>query len=974
MSSFSELRGIPLPNPEASLNDVLAHNIRTHPDVLALVSTQQPSSLYGISDSPATDAASESGCLRWTYQDLDVAINRFVAGLRDQGLDRGDPLICFMPNTAEYVIATWAAYRIGCAYVPINPRTLSNAGEIRHILHLVRKECPSDNIGVIAGSSDSCARIEEFTSDLECKRILVEGERDGWIPFKNLVMRSANGVKSLCREHHEQVSDKTLFFTSGTTSLPKGCVMPSAYGFSAALRWRQSHASMLPGDRVLFTLPNNHGFGWVCIMSAFLNAATVVLPGPKFVPETVVKTIWEEQVSHAGLVPTMLYALSNVPLESRKLSCLKRIVMGGSTPTEEVIKICLETLGATGVENLYGMTEGLLVSSDVVQSAEELIHGRDVAVGTPLPGMVVRLFAKDSTAPVQIGEAGELHFSGPSLIDGYVGGEESGSSSKNLNSDFYKDEDGRPWFRSGDKVFLGNDNRLYLIGRYKDTIIRGGENIEPSAIEAVLGALPDIKHLQPQVVRAPDRIAGEIPVVVVNQQVNAETVESVKEAILTSMGDLYVPADVISIQQLGHDEYPKTAAGKVQKSKIEVLIKEYCEKQNAQEDLRVNGSVSGPQVSQALCMAIEKEKGIQVDLSSRMIEMGVDSIRSIAILKRVQNSTGVSLPSSVFFTQATLGAICQQISSTDLADFVNFTPIMEDAPSDRCFSVLLQGTPKAGVPSLFLTPPGSGNAYVYRTIPKFADDRAVYSFGSPFLMTKLESSWTIEETATIYANTIEGLDPEGPYILCGWSMGTATAYETAYQLHERGKRVLGIIMLDLALPRPLETIPEASVELFQMMGVFPPIRRAGKPDVEIPMFRKKHRVAAYYAKMKYKPRAFDTLSKEGRPRIFVIWAGHGDHDRMAASVREATELLEKEGPGKQLAISTDWLSDPRESFDAGGWDEMVGPENVEWGVVEDADHDTLIESEELVVFTKDLMEKAIQRWVQEAKPKCIHCG
>lgn len=154
-------------------------------------------------------------------------------------------------------------------------------------------------------------------------------------------------------------------------------------------------------------------------------------------------------------------------------------------------------------------------------------------------------------------------------------------------------------------------------------------------------------------------------------------------------------------------------------------------------------------------------------------------------------------------------------------------------------------------------------------------------------------------------------------------------------------------MLDLALPRAPPEIPEATVDLFEMMGVFPPIRREGKPDVEIPAFRKKHRVAAYYAKMKYVPRPFSTTNAS-RPRIYVIWAGHGDHDRMADMVVQAIDLAKKEGPGTKLKLSDDWLQDPRESFDAGGWDEMVGPEYVEWDIVKDADHDTLIESEELV--------------------------
>lgn len=938
MVALSELQGPPLPDSDTPLHEVFYQNVVKYPDTVALVCTQQPSTLYGIPSLPIDRDKREADYLRWTYRDLDHAIQRLVTGLRSRGLKRGDPLVIFMANTAEYVIATWAAYQIGCAYIPINPKGLSNAREMRHMLQTAIKGCQSDLIGIIAGKSDMCAPIEELTSRLSCVKILLEGGLDGWTPFEELMQNSAPDFQqSLSKGHHSEVFDRSIFFTSGTTSLPKGCIMPSAYGFAAALSWRQSSVPMLPGDRVLFTLPNNHGFGWLCIISAFLNAATVVIPGPRFIPEAVIKAIQEERVSHTGFVPTMVHALSSIPLPSGKLTSLRRIVLGGSPPTEEVIRICLDYLGSSGVENLYGMTEGILISSDVVSQASDMIKGRDVSIGTPLPGMSVRIYAKDSKVAPKAGDAGEMHFSGPSLIKGYIGG---------ADENFYNEKDRRSWFRTGDKAFIGSDNRLYLIGRYKDTIIRGGENIEPSAIEAVLGQIPEINVLQPQVVRAPDNVAGEVPIIVVNKEIDTCTVNRLKDTVLARMGDLYVPADVIPVQALGHEVYPRTMAGKVQKAKLEELVRTYWERQHTQDDHSFDGPISGPEVMESLCMAIEKQKGHPIDLSIRMIELGVDSILSIAILKRVQIATGVSLPSSLFFTQATVGAICQQISSiSNMADFLNFTPLMEDAPSNICFSVLLQGTPRKGVPSLFLAPPGSGNAFVYKTLPKFANDCAVYSFGSPFLMTKSESSWTIEETATIYANTIRSIDPQGPYMLCGWSMGTATAYETAYLLHEQGKQVLGIIMLDLALPRPPPKIPEATVELFEMMGVFPPIRREGKPDVEIPAFRKKHRVAAYYAKMKYVPRPFNTSGNASRPRIFVIWAGHGDHDRMIDMVLEAKDLLKKEGPGTEMKINLDWLHVPRESFDAGGWDEMVGSDHVDWSVVEDADHDSLIESD-----------------------------
>jgi thioesterase domain-containing protein len=120
-------------------------------------------------------------------------------------------------------------------------------------------------------------------------------------------------------------------------------------------------------------------------------------------------------------------------------------------------------------------------------------------------------------------------------------------------------------------------------------------------------------------------------------------------------------------------------------------------------------------------------------------------------------------------------------------------------------------------------PPGSGCAFSYEPLPKFANDLAVYSLGSPFLMTESEASWTVEEAAAIYVRTIRNLQPQGPRILGGWSMGAITAYEIAYQLHQQGERDLGVINLDMPLPRSDPNTPEPTVKLLEILGFYPPV-------------------------------------------------------------------------------------------------------------------------------------------------------
>ncbi|OJJ98286.1 hypothetical protein ASPACDRAFT_31198 [Aspergillus aculeatus ATCC 16872] len=974
MAQPSSLTGPPLlfANSFPSLTQQFRQNVRDHPDTLALVGPHQPASLYTVQDeasSTTTPQKPSAEGLRWTYAQLDEKIERFATNLRRRGVGRGSLMVLFATNTAEYVVATWAAYRIGCVHVPLSPKCLGHEREAVHMLATAVGACQPDSVVVVAAAAAGLERVAELVRGLqlqvECCLVAISagevGVRDGWVGFEELMHFTKPGGK----DPHQQQQESSIFFTSGTTSLPKGCfVQPSAVPTTVARAWRASpNRPMLPGDRVAVVLPNNHAFGYMFLMAAFLNAATVVFPGEAFAPERLIETIRQERCTHTALVPTMLHALSGVAVTpAQKLHSLKRVVLAGAPPTEEVLRICLSHLGAQAVENFYGMTEGIVVSTDAAESVDEVISGRDVSIGRPLPGARVRVCAKGGRVPVAMGDVGEVHFSGPSLIDGYIGNRD--------DEKFYTGEDGRRWFCTGDKAVVGEDGRLYLVGRYNDTIIRGGENIEPAAIEAVLGKTAEFHVLEPQIVRAPDQVAGEVPVAVVRTDVDEQMARQLKDTVRTKMGALFVPAGVIPVSDLGLDDYPRTLAGKVQKSKLTELVEAYWTAQKSQARSRFGQETleSHPnlQLIESLLAAIASAKGEDIDPTMRMIDLGIDSITSIALLNQIRQETGVSLPSSLFFTPNTIGELIERLqSSTDPSSLLEIDSASQETPRE-CFSTLIQGTPKPGVPSLFMTPPGSGYAFSYEPLPKFANDLAVYALGSPFLMSKSDATWTVEEAAALYVKTIRKLQPEGPYLLGGWSMGAILAYEEAYQLRQQGQHVLGIINLDMPLPRPDPHVLEPTVKLLEIVGFYPAIRRAGKPDMEIPSYRRQHSLASVRAKLKYSPRPMRTASEDSTPvRIFVIWAGHGDPDRLPTVLVEADEILRRCGPETQARTSQEWLQTPRESMGPGGWAEMVGEENVECHVIDHAHHDTLMDPEVVscaFVFVFSVISNDMRRW------------
>lgn len=1038
---YSEAKGAALADVPITLHGRLLHNVRQYPDTLALICPHQQPDLYGIQQEGRRDARGSSG-LRWTYAELDAGIDRLAQGLQRLGIDKNSVLLLLTGNSAEYILATWAAYRIGCIHVPLNSRCLTDARQARHMFETATKaNDKASKIVIIAGTSNLTSAIDSLVDGWSCHKFLVEGCIDGWTSFEELISQAGTGIPSAPHEPSlldppkAAPNERSIFFTSGTTSLPKGCfVQPNGFPTIVALSWQKGSQPMHPGDRLALPLPNNHAFGYKCLMAAFYNAATIVFPGPAFSADLLLETIRRESCDHAALVPTMIHALHDLVVSSpsQKPTTLRRIVMAGAPPSKDVILACLDDLGTAGVENFYGMTEGIALSTDAVATVEEIVSDSTVSIGRPLETARIKICAQNDRTALPIGSVGEIHFSGPSLIDGYIGNADA--------KKFYTDADGHRWFCTGDKAVMGVDGRTALVGRYSDTIIRGGENIDPAAIEAFLGTRPEFDALETQIVRAQDSVAGEVPVAVVRHAHQGEDLaQQLMDVVRRHMGALYVPAHVISLADLNASDYPRTLAGKIQKTKlvemvaaqqasaasatdtpnasIQRLILEarlrqaWAQSKRVQDpsamdldlsisklgDVQFTNSVRrqiwrelasevsyekwkcagtireelelieqanitklspereshehalGLKVANSLLAAIRFGKGGRNDPGQRMADLGIDSITSIALLSQVRKKTGYSLPSTIFFLPYTLRHIIDRILSISHPNHkVRFTSTSESSQYE-CFCTLIHGTPQPGRPSLFLTPPGSGYPFSYEPLPAFADGLAVYALGSPFLVDAPTGQWTVEQAAALYVAKIRQTQPHGPYLLGGWSMGAILAYEEACQLRAQRQEVIGILNLDMPVPRPHPAgCPDPTVPLLTLIGFYPPVRRAGQPDLEIPLYRREHSLASVQAKRHYTPQPVAAhigaaADAESPVRICVLWAGHGDPDRLPEALHEAEALLQREGPETESRVGRDWLERPRHSFGPCGWDELVGEGNVECEVIPHAHHDTMMD-------------------------------
>jgi len=544
----------------------LEHSAQLYADKLALACLHQPADLYGL-PSLAGDH------LQWTYSTLSSATDRLSEGLRTKGLSRGTSLVTILDNGAEFALSFWAAHKLQCPFVPLNPRNVANKSEVNHMLAI------ADAAAVAVGSHELANAFDElaYHSGRGLLKIVAgETAPTGWVAFSDMLAPDAGDATKLTVDdaHHASTSNSTqasqpqdandpitILFTSGTTSLPKGC--PHTDQTLNAFMKNLALGGSSPKDIFCGVLPNNHAMGYFYVLHFFCQGGAVVYPSATFNPAQLAKALALHACTHACLVPTALHSLiDHAERDELSFPALKDVCLAGASITPQHLRQVATKLGSKGVSTGFGMTEGSPVWIAATADPETLIAGNDTISGSASPGAFIKICASDSTLPLPRGQAGEIHESGPGVIAGYLG--------DNVGTEnFYTDGD-RSWFKTGDRAVMHSDGHVSIVGRYKDMIIRGGENIAPAAIEAVLNQFSGVEA---QVVAAQDPIAGEVPVAIVRQLPNgADPRGLLSNAVRKSMGMLHVPDEIVTLQTLGLDDYPRTMSGKVQKSALRKLV------------------------------------------------------------------------------------------------------------------------------------------------------------------------------------------------------------------------------------------------------------------------------------------------------------------------------------------------------------------------------------------------------------------
>jgi thioesterase domain-containing protein len=365
-------------------------------------------------------------------------------------------------------------------------------------------------------------------------------------------------------------------------------------------------------------------------------------------------------------------------------------------------------------------------------------------------------------------------------------------------------------------------------------------------------------------------------------------------------------------------------------------------------------------------------------------DLGVNSFMNIAILHAVRARTGEELPMSFLSDYPTITAVRKQFANASKMTIPLSTSLDQVSPEYTSKSRLIQGSHESGLPALFLLAPGSGFAESYKNLPRFASGLPVYALQSPFLRAPEKFTCSFETMATLYLQEIRRIQPHGPYLIGGWSIGGMFAYEAARQILLQGEEVQGIIMLDSPYPQPRPDMPEPTVEILQPTGLFRVINANGKPETDIPLVGKQHVVSTFKAVKRYSP---IPMNPDRRPaHVFLMWAKYGVYDFMADVVKESSRVMSTQGnaaSAKSPLIET-WQSMERSSCGPCGWEELLGRDGVECSVI-DGDHESIMIQPDVSVdglyiktrsmltaikveITGMMMQKAIEKCMQPHLP------
>ncbi|HEX3705924.1 MAG TPA: AMP-binding protein [Mycobacteriales bacterium] len=485
---------------------------------------------------------------RWTYAELDAAVDALATGLIALGVAKGERVGIWSPNCAEWTLTQFATAKIGAILVTINPAYRTH--ELGYVLK--QSGCALLVSAKAFKTSDYVAMVEEVRGDCgELRDVVFIGSPE-WAAVAATVPDEA-----VLRDRAGSLNFDdpiNIQYTSGTTGFPKGATL-SHHNILNNGFFVGELCGYTEADRVCIPVPFYHCFGMVMgNLGAVSHGCAMVIPAPSFEAAATLTAVQDEKCTSLYGVPTMWIAELALPdFASYDLSALRTGIMAGSPCPVEVMKRVVADMGCTEVTICYGMTETSPVSTQT--RADDDLERRVSTVGAVHPHVEVKVVDAETGLVVPRGTPGEFCTRGYSVMLGYWDDPEKTSEAI----------DAAGWMHTGDLATMDRAGYLNIVGRIKDLVIRGGENVYPREIEEFLYSHPGIADVQ--VIGVPDVKYGEELCAWVVRRAGDEggalTEDAVKDHCRGKLAHFKVPRYVMFVE-----EFPMTVTGKIQKYKM----------------------------------------------------------------------------------------------------------------------------------------------------------------------------------------------------------------------------------------------------------------------------------------------------------------------------------------------------------------------------------------------------------------------
>ena len=547
-------KGPEVPLIEANIGDFFDAIVHKYPDRMALVSRHQD--------------------IRWTYKQLQQKVNQLASAIIEMGLEIGDRIGIWSHNNTEWLLMQLATAKVGIILVNINPAyrtfelqySLNKLGcsalvLMRHFktsdyTQMVRELCPEiyhktyNQLDLVEiptieriiwidepGNDDTFSYMQRFSDWIS------EGDpNDPRVAERQAQLKNTDAIN--------------VQFTSGTTGTPKGAtlthrnILNNGYFIGEAMNLTEEDILCIP-------VPLYHCFGMVLGNLAILtHGGCIVYPNDGFEPLSVLQAVEEEKCTGLHGVPTMFIAMLDHPdFDQYDLSTLRTGIMAGSSCPIELMRRVIDKMHLSEITIAYGMTETSPVSCQTNKHTP--LEKQVSTVGLVQPALEVKVVDTETGEIVPLGETGELLTRGYSVMKGYWGDRFKTRESIQDN-----------WMHTGDLATMDEDGYVKVVGRSKDMIIRGGENVYPVEIENYLYRHPKIRDVQ--IVGIPDEKYGEVLAAwIIPKEPDCLTEEEVKEFCRNNIAHYKIPTHYRFVE-----EYPMTITGKIQKYKIVEMMKD----------------------------------------------------------------------------------------------------------------------------------------------------------------------------------------------------------------------------------------------------------------------------------------------------------------------------------------------------------------------------------------------------------------